>query len=94
MGKIKVEGGGAQVVRYRTKSGRYSSRLLYNQSEDLEVDDSGDKLWVDMCFLTCGAPSQGPADVLPGDHAIADALLWRGMGLTVLRNGKVIYKQP
>jgi hypothetical protein len=94
MGTMQVNGGGAQVVQYRTRSGHTSSRLPYNGSENLEVDDNGDQLWVDFCFFTCGAPSQGPADVMPGDVATADALLWKGIGLTVSRNGKIIYQEP
>lgn len=91
MGKIKVNGGGAQVVQYRTASGRTSSRLAYNQSEELEINDSGDKLWLDFCFLTCGSPSSGPADVLPGDLAQATAGLWKGICLTVIRGDKIVY---
>jgi len=83
MGKMRVNGGGAQVVQYRTGSGNRSSRLAYNQSEDLEVNDSGDKLYLDFCFFDCGAPTAGPADVLPGDSASATAGLWRGICLYV-----------
>ena len=61
---------------------------------DLEVNDAGDQLWVDFCFITCGAPSRGPAQVMPGDIAQAAAGLWRGMMLTVSRNGKIIYNEP
>jgi len=91
MGTIQVCGGGMQVVQYRTASGNTSSRLAYNQCEDLEVNDSGDQLWVDFCFLTCGAPSDGPVDVQPGDSAGACAKLWNGIGMTVTRGGNTIY---
>lgn len=93
MGTITVSGGGMQVVQFRTASGHTSSRLAYNQSESLEVNDSGDQLWVDSCFFTCGAPSAGPCDVLPGDGAGASD----GLGmirLTVSRGGQVICSLP
>ena len=67
MGTIQVCGGGMQVVQYRTASGNTSKRLAYNECEDIEVNDSGDQLWVDFCVFTCGAPSDGPVDVQPGD---------------------------
>ena len=92
MGKMRVNGGGLQVVQYRTGSGNTSSRLMTNQSEDLEVNDSGDKLYLDFCFIWgCGAPTAGPADVLPGDTATASAGLWRGICMNVSRKGKTIY---
>jgi hypothetical protein len=90
MGTIRVNGGGMQVVQYRTASGHTSKRLAYNESQDLEVKDSGDQLWVDFCFFTCGAPSAGPCDVLPGDVAGTEALLWKGIRLWVARGGKTI----
>jgi hypothetical protein len=93
MGKMKVDGGGAQVVQYRTASGHTSSRLAYNQSEELEINDSGDQLWLDFCFLTCGSPSSGPADVLPGDYAMASAGLWKGVCLRVFRGDKEVYSK-
>jgi hypothetical protein len=93
MGHITVNGGGAQVVQYRTASGHTSSRLAYNQSESLEVSDSGDQLWLDFCFFTCGAPTAGPCPVLPGDVATASALLWNGILLEVSRNGARVCKK-
>lgn len=93
MGQITVYGGGMQVVQYRTASGRTSSRLAYNQSEQLEINDSGDKLYLDFCFFTCGPPTAGPADVLPGDQASASAGLWHGICLTVSRNGQVVFNR-
>lgn len=91
MGIMRVNGGGPQVVQFRTASRHKSSRLSYNQSENLEVNDSGDQLWLDFCFFACGEPSAGPADVLPGDEAQAFAGLWKGIQLVVTRDGKVIY---
>lgn len=91
MGTIKVNGGGAQVVQYATKSGRESRRLAYNESQSLEVDDHGDQLTLKFCFISCGAPTAGPADVLPGDEAFADARLWHGINLAVWRDGKKVY---
>ncbi|WP_146038029.1 hypothetical protein [Tabrizicola aquatica] len=93
MGTITVQGGGMQVVQYRTKSGRTSKRLAYNEEQQLEVDDSGDELYLDFCFLTCGSPSAGPANVLPGDLALADAGLWKGICLTVLRGNQKVYSE-
>jgi hypothetical protein len=90
MGTIRVNGGGLQVVQYRTASGRTSRRLAYGESQDLEVNDSGDQLWVDFCFFTCGAPSAGPCDVLPGDRAGTRALLWNGIELFVSRGDDTI----
>lgn len=91
MGKMKVSGGGAQVVQYRTKSGHVSHRLAFNESEELEVNDSGDQLWVDFCFIECGRPTEGPADVLPGDYAQTTAGLWKGICMEVFRGNKLIY---
>lgn len=91
MGQITVHGGGMQVVQYRTASGRTSNRLNYNDSQTLEINDSGDKLYLDFCFFTCGAPTAGPADVLPGDVAAASAGLWHGICLSVSRNGVIVY---
>ena len=92
MGKMKVHGGGLQVVRYRAaRSGQTSGRLLFNQSADLEVNDSGDQLYVDLCGFECGWPTTGPANVLPGDVATATAGLFKGIILDVTRNGKRIY---
>ncbi|HZO76140.1 MAG TPA: hypothetical protein VFB60_28345 [Ktedonobacteraceae bacterium] len=93
MGQITVYGGGMQVVQYRTASGHTSSRLAYNQSEQLEINDSGDKLYLDFCFFTCGSPTAGPADVLPGDQASASAGLWHGICLTVTRNGQTVFNR-
>lgn len=87
MGTITVSGGGVQVVQFRTASGHTSSRLAYNQSESLEVNDSGDQLWLDFCFFTCGPPTCGPCDVLPGDGAGASG---PPIQLTVTRGGQVI----
>ena len=90
MGTITVNGGGAQVVRYETASGRWSSRLPYNGSEQLEVNDSGDQVTVHFCFFTCGSPSAGPCDVMPGDSAWTSAHLFKGINLTVYRGDKKI----
>jgi hypothetical protein len=87
MGTITVNGGGMQVVRYSTASGNWSSRLNYNQSEQLEVNDSGDQVYVHFCFFTCGDPSAGPCDVVPGDEAMTEPKLWKGIELSVFRNG-------
>jgi len=91
MGTMKINGGGAQIVQYRTASGHKSKRLAYNESTTIEVNNTGDKLYLDFCFLTCGSPSAGPADVLPGDEAQADARLWHGINLAVWRKGVKIY---
>jgi hypothetical protein len=90
MGTITVNGGGAQVVQYSTASGHTSSRLAYNQSEQLEVNDSGDQVTVHFCFFECGSPSAGPCDVMPGDEAGTFAHLWEGIELWVGRNNKMI----
>jgi hypothetical protein len=91
MGKINVKGGGLQVVQYRTASGRKSSRLDAFQSEDLEVNDTGDQLYVDFCFFDCGPPSSGPANVLPGDRAAADGRGYHGICLYVWHNDQLVY---
>jgi hypothetical protein len=91
MGQITVEGGGGQVVQYRTKSGRKSRRLAYNEKQQLDIDDTGDQLWVSFCFFDCGKPESGPADVLPGDWAGTDDGFTRGIGLMVMRGGCWVY---
>jgi hypothetical protein len=94
MGTIQVCGGGTQVVQFRTASGHTSSRLGDKQCENLEMNDSGDQLWVDFCFSSsspCGEPSDGPADILPGDSAVACVKQWQGTGMTITRDGQTIY---
>jgi len=93
MGKMMVRGGGVQVVKYHTASGHESSRLNAWQSEELEVNDSGDQLFVDFCFFECGKPTTGPADVLPGDEAIVYTNGRRGICLKVGRGVKLIYSK-
>lgn len=90
MGTITVNGGGAQVVRYSTKSGRWSNRIPYNGSEQLEIDDSGDQVSVHFCFFTCGWPDAGPCDVLPGDVVTTTAGLWNGIEVAVFRGNKKV----
>jgi hypothetical protein len=91
MGYITVNGGGPQVVQYRTASGRKSKRLAFADKEQLEINDSGDQLWLDFCVFDCGAPSAGPADVVPGDTAYAYVGGFRGICMDVYSPSKGRY---